>query len=144
MTTLRNTLLRGAVAAALTLPLAAAAQMTPGMYEYTIKISIPGGPGNMPPQTSQRCLGAKDLEGNKAYQMPQGPGSDCQVKDLKESGGKFSYTMACTKPQKLDGNVQGSMTPTSMNMDMTMTMEGMPGPMTQSITAKRTGDCKPS
>ena len=36
------------------------------------------------------------------------------------------------------------MTQTSMNMDMTMTMEGMPGPMTQSITAKRTGDCKPS
>ena len=54
MTTLRNTLLRGAVAAALTLPLAAAAQMTPGMYEYTIKISMPGGTCNMPPQTSQR------------------------------------------------------------------------------------------
>ncbi len=90
MTTLKNSLLRGAVAAALALPLAAAAQMTPGMFEYSFKFSMPGGPGIMPTQTSQRCLGAKDLEGNKAYQMPQGPGSDCQIKDLKDSGGKFS------------------------------------------------------
>jgi hypothetical protein len=73
--------------------------------------------------------------------MPQGPGSDCQVKDMVENAGKFSYKMACTKPQKMDGTVQGSFTQTGMNMDMTMTMDGMPGPMTQSITAKRVGDC---
>ena len=136
-------LCRLAFISALALPLAAFAQMTPGMYEYTIKISMPGAPANMAPQTMQRCLAAKDLEGGKGYQMPPGQGSDCQIKDLNENSGKFSYKMACTKPQKLDSNVQGSFTPTSMNMDMTMTMEGMPGPMTQSITAKRTGDCKP-
>ena len=125
----------------LALPLAAAAQMKPGMYEYTIKISMPGAPANMSGQTMQRCLAKKDLEGNKAYQMPQGPGSDCQVKDMVESAGKFSYKMACSKPQKMDGAVQGTFTQTGMNMDMTMAMDGMPGPMTQSITAKRVGDC---
>jgi hypothetical protein len=125
----------------LALPLAAAAQMKPGMYEYTIKMNMPGAPANMSAQTMQRCLAKKDLEGNKAYQMPQGPGSDCQIKDMVESAGKFSYKMACSKPQKMDGAVQGTFTQTGMNMDMTMTMDGMPGPMTQSIVAKRLGDC---
>jgi hypothetical protein len=141
MTILKKNLLFSISALTLAFPLAAAAQMKPGMYEYTIKMNMPGGPGNMPTQTMQRCLGKKDLEGNKAYQMPQGQGSDCQIKDMVENAGKFSYKMACTKPQKMDSNVQGSITPTGMNMDMTMTMEGMPGPMTQTITAKRVGDC---
>ena len=133
-------LCRISAAAALVLPVAAFAQMKPGMYEYTIKMSMPGGPANMPAQTMQRCLAAADVEGNKAYQMPQ-QGSDCKVSDMRENGGKFSYKMACAKPQKLDATVQGSVTPTGMTMDMTMTMADMPGPMTQSITAKRTGDC---
>ena len=141
MTTLQKQLLRSIAALTLALPLAAAAQMKPGMYEYMIKINMPGAPANMPGQTMQRCLAKKDLEGNKAYQMPMGPGSDCQVKDMVENAGKFSYKMACTKPQKMDGTVQGSFTQTGMNMDMTMAMDGMPGPMTQSITAKRVGDC---
>jgi hypothetical protein len=141
MTTLQKQLLRIITALALAVPLAAAAQLRPGMYEYTIKMSMPGAPANMSAQTMQRCLAKKDLEGNKAYQMPQGAGSDCQIKDMVESAGKFSYKMACTKPQKMDGTVQGSFTQTGMNMDMTMTMDGMPGPMTQSIIAKRLGDC---
>ena len=142
MTATRLKLALTAFSAALILPLTAAAQMTPGMYEYTIKMNMPGAPANGSAQTMQRCLAAKDLEGTKAYAMPPGPGSDCQIKDMTNNGGKFSYTMACTKPQKLNGTVAGSMTSTSMVMDMNMTMEGMPAPMTQSINAKRIGDCK--
>ena len=96
----------------------------------------------MPAQTVQRCLTAKDVAGSKGFEMPPGPGSDCQMKDLVQSGGKFSYKMSCSKPQKLDGAVQGAMTPGGMTMDMTMNMDGMPGAMTQSITAKRISDCK--
>lgn len=140
MTTLRNLSIVIATAA-FALPLTASAQMKPGMYEYTMTMNIPGGPA-MPPRTSQRCMTASDLEGGKAYQAPQNPGSDCKISDMRENGGKFSYKMACTKPQKLDGTVQGSYTPAGMTMDMTMTMADMPGPMTQSITAKRLGDCK--
>ena len=126
----------------LLLPLTASAAMTPGLYEYTIKMSMPGAPANLPAQTFQRCLSAKDVDGSKAYEMPSNAGSDCQIKDLTQSGGQFSYKMACTKPQKIDGSVQGSLTPTGMTMDMNMTMDGMPGPMTQAITAKRISDCK--
>lgn len=131
-----------AAATLIAAPSAFAAPMTPGMYEYTIKMNMPGAPANMPTQTMQRCLAAKDVEGSKAYQMPANPNNDCQIKDLKESGGNFSYKMACTKPQKMDSDVKGAVTATSLNMDMTMTMDGMPGAMTQTITAKRVGDCK--
>ena len=83
----------------------AASTLTPGLYEYTMKMSMPGMPANMPPQTSQRCLTAKDVSGNKAFEMPMERNSDCQVRDLTQSGAQFSYKVSCTKPQKLDGNV---------------------------------------
>jgi hypothetical protein len=137
---MQNILIRAAALAALLLPLSAAAVMTPGLYEYTVKMNVPGAPANMPAQTFQRCLGAKDVDGNKAYEMPQGADSDCQIKDLNQSGGQFSYKMYCTKPQKLDGAVKGTVTPTGMTMDMTMNMEGMT--MTQAMTVRRLGDCK--
>ena len=136
---MQRTFIRFTALAAFMLPLSAGAAMTPGMYEYTVKMNMPGGPA-MPAQTFQRCLTAKDVDGSKAYEMPQAPGNDCQIKDLNQSGGQFSYKMACSKPQKMDGTVKGSMTATGMTMDMSMNMEGMA--MTQAMTVRRLGDCK--
>jgi hypothetical protein len=119
-----------------------AAALTPGLYEYVIKMSMPGAPMNMPAQTTQRCLTAKDVEGNKAMEMPPRPNSDCKVSNQVNNGAQFSYRMSCTKPEKVDGDVKGTATATSLNMDMTMKMDGAPGPMTQNITARRIGDCK--
>jgi hypothetical protein len=118
----------------------AAAGLTPGQYEYTIKMNMAGMP-NMPAQTMQRCLTAKDVAGNKSFEMPADPKSDCQTKDMVLSGSQFSYKMSCTKPQKLDSTVKGSYTATGMTMDTTMLMDGH-GTMTQTTTAKRIGDCK--
>ena len=118
-----------------------AAGLSPGLYEYSIKMNMSGMP-EMPTQTSQRCLTPKEVEGNKSFEMPPDRNSDCQVRDQTQSGSQFSYTIACTKPQKMDGAVKGTFTATSMSMNMSMTMPGMPGPMTQTITAKRLGDCK--
>jgi Protein of unknown function (DUF3617) len=132
-----------AASALLALPLAAAAAtLTPGLYEYTIKMNMPGMPANapaMPAQVMQHCLTAKDI-GSKGYGTPP-KDSDCQIQDMNESGGQFSYKISCTKPQKMDGTVKGSATATSMTMDTTMSM-GSHGTMTQSTTAKRIGDCK--
>jgi hypothetical protein len=127
----------------LSLPVTAVAQqMTAGLYEYTVKMNVPGAPANIPPQKMQRCLTAKDVAGNQAYEVPNDPNSDCKVRDLTQSGGQFAYKLACTKPQQIDGAVKGTATATSIAMDMTMTIEGIPGPLTQSITARRLGDCK--
>jgi hypothetical protein len=128
--------------ALLALPLTAVAGLTPGLYEYTVKMNMPGMPANaqgMPPQIVQRCVTAKDIA-SKGYGAPRAD-SDCQIQDMKENGGQFSYKIACTKPQKMDGTVKGSLTATTMTMDTTMAMGGH-GTMTQSTTAKRIGDCK--
>ena len=129
--------------ALLALPMTvAAAGLSPGLYEYTIKMNMPGVPANMPAQTSQRCLTAKDVEGNKSLEMPADNKTDCKVNGMTQTGSQFTYNVACTKPHKMDGAVKGTFTATSMTMDMTMTMADMPGPMTQTITAKRISDCK--
>jgi len=119
----------------------AAASMTPGQYEYTIKINMPGAP-SMPAQTIQQCLTAKDVAGTKGFEVPPSPNSDCQMKDLTQTGSQFAYKVACTKPERIDGTVKGTHTPTGMTMDMTMVISGAPGPITQNITARRLGDCK--
>src|SRR5688572_3697622 len=101
-------------------PVVLAAGLTAGQYEYTIKMNIPGAPANMPTQTMQRCLTAKDVAGDAAFQQPPPPDSDCKMSDMKQSGNQFSYKVACTKPQKLDGTVKGTHSGNGMTMDMTM------------------------
>ena len=118
----------------------AASTLTPGLYEYTMKMNMPG--MNMPAQTSRRCLNPKDVESNKALEMPPEPNSDCRVSDMVMTGSNFSYKIACTRPQKLNGNVKGAVTSNSMTMDMTMTIPEVPGPVQQTVAAKRVGDCK--
>ena len=142
---MKRKLVRRAVAGSIlfVMPLiSSAATLTPGLYEYTIKMSMPGMPANapaMPAQTVQHCLTAKDVA-TKGYGAPP-KDSDCQMQDMKESGGQFSYRISCTKPQKMDGNVKGSATATSVNMEMTLAM-GTRGTMTQTTSGKRIGDCK--
>ncbi len=117
------------------------AAMTPGRYEYTVKMNMPGAPVNMPAQITERCLSARDVAGDAAFQTM--PDSDCKVRDMAQTGSQFSYKILCTRPMKLDGAVKGTYTATGMAMDMTMSVPDAPGPMTQSISAKRIGDCKP-
>ena len=119
----------------------AASSLTPGLYEYSVKMNMPGMPADMPPQVTQRCLNPKDIEGGSAYGMPRDK-SNCTVTDMKEDGGQFSYKMACTKPQQFSADAQGTLTATSIEMNMTMTMAELPGPITQKVTARRIGDCK--
>src|SRR5260221_11110066 len=116
-----------------------AAGLTPGQYEYTIQMNMTGAPA-LPPQTMQRCLTASDVAGNKSYEMPPDRNSDCQTRDVAESGGKFSYKVSCTKPQKPDGTAKGTGTPKRLTMGMKITRADAPRPMTQTITAKPVGD----
>jgi hypothetical protein len=130
-------------ALSLATPLTArAAGLTPGMYEYTVKMNMPGMPAGMGAQTFQRCLTAQDVAGTNAYSTARDKNSDCKIKDLRESGSQFSYSMSCTKPEKMEATTKGTVTATSLSMDMTMSMPDAGGTMTQTTTAKRIGDCK--
>ena len=124
--------------ALLALPLAAAAALTPGMYEYTMTMNMSG--MSMPARTIQRCLTAEEANAKDSYAGTQRDGSDCKISDYAESGGKFSYKMSCSKPDKMNATVTGAGTATTVSMTMTMTMDG--GTMTQTTNGKRIGDCK--
>jgi len=128
-----------AIAVAL-LPLAALAAdgMKPGMYAYTVKMEMPGMPFAMPPQNFERCVTQADVDKGKQYDNQSDRGSDCEIKNLKQSAGKTTFDLACK--DGTTGKAEYTATGDGMTGKTVMTRDGTP--MTMAMTAKRSGDCK--
>ena len=128
------------VVAAALLPLAAVAGdgMKPGKYSYTVKMEMPGMPFQMPPQNFQHCLTQADVEKGKQYDNQSERGSDCEIKNLKQSAGKASFDLACK--DGTTGKAEYTFTSDGLTGKTVMTREGTP--MTVNMSAKRSGDCK--
>ena len=130
-----NKLVLAAVAALLSLPASAAPQgMKPGLYDYKMKMEMPGMAYAMPEQSYQQCLTQADVDKGKQYQGQKG---DCEMKNFSQSGGKVHYEMACK-----DGSTGTG--------DYAYTADGMTGKsvivrgghtMTMNMSATRAGDC---
>ena len=128
-----------AVLAGVLLPVAALAadkSMKPGLYDYTVKMEMPGMPFEMPPQAFQSCVKQEDVDKGKQYQTQRD--QDCEVKNLKQSTGKASFDIACK--DGTTGHADYTFTGTSMTGKQVLTREGTP--MTMNMSAKRVGDCK--
>jgi hypothetical protein len=124
---------------ALLLPVAASAGgMQPGNYEFTTKMEMPGMPFAMPPMTAQRCLKKEDLEKNEQYRADNSGSGDCEVKNLKQSGNKTTFDLACK--DGTTGKAEYTATDTGMTGKTVLTRDGQP--MTMNMAAKRLGDCK--
>jgi hypothetical protein len=129
-----------AASALLALPLiSSAAGLTPGLYEYTMTSDMPVAPGgDARPQVRRECVTAASLE--NIGQLGLAPkGGNCQIRDMIESGGQFSYKVICPEPLKAETTVKGSATGIVINTTMSM---GMGHTMKTSLTGKRIGDCK--
>jgi hypothetical protein len=125
--------------AALLLPAAVlAAGMQPGNYEFTTKMEMPGMPFAMPPVTSKQCLEAEDLAQNEQYQPGAGAGEDCEVKNLKQAGGKTTFDLACK--DGTTAKAEYAVTDTGMTGKTVMNREGQA--ITMNVSARRVGDCK--
>ncbi len=116
--------------------LAADKTMKPGMYDYTVKMEMPGMPFAMPPQNMQSCLKQEDVDKGKQYQSQRD--QDCEVKNMKQSAGKASFDMACK--DGTTAHAEYTFTDTSMTGKTVMNRQGQA--MTMNMTAKRVGDCK--
>lgn len=112
------------------------ATMKPGLWDYTVKMEVPGMPFAMPPQSFQHCLTQADVDSGSQYRDQQS--QDCQIKDLKQSAGKASFAMACK--DGTTGTAEYSFTPTSMTGKTVMNRQGQA--MAMNMSAKRSGDCK--
>ncbi len=121
------------------LPLLAQAEkpaMKPGLWEYTMKMEMPGMPFAMPPITTKRCLKQDEIERGDQYARDEK--NDCQLKNLKQGSGSASYDVSCK-----DGSTG--------HYDFTYGGDSMTGKgvtdtqghkMTTNITSKRLGECK--
>ena len=122
---------------ALLLPIAAlAAGMQPGNYEFTTRMEMPGMPVAMPPMTAQHCLKAEDIAKNEQYRTDRS--EDCELKNLKQSGGRTTFDLACK--DGTTARAEYNVTDTGMTGKTVMTREGQT--ITMNIAAKRVGDCK--
>ncbi|MGH8481637.1 MAG: DUF3617 domain-containing protein [Nevskiaceae bacterium] len=108
----------------------------PGLYDYTVKMEMPGMPFAMPPQNFQSCVKQEDVDKGKQFQTQRD--EDCEVKNMKQSAGKASFDMACK--DGTTGHAEYTFTDTSMTGKQVLNREGTA--MTMNMSAKRTGDCK--
>lgn len=135
-------------ALALLLPFASAQAadpvVQPGLWEFRMEISAPGGMTTIPAQTLKRCLTAKDIAENR-HIAPNDPKNPCSVSNVKNSGGKFSYDLACkTGGQSMTGSATGTVAAESFDLQSKMrfspSIEGL-GEVQQRMTGKRIGTC---
>lgn len=115
----------------------------PGEYEMTTHMQMEGMNREIPPSTFRHCYTPDDVKDWKRMAREnQQKNSDCEIRDMKMSGGHGSWSMTCKSGAKGSAEV----TYGGDGYEMTMNMEtpgGPHGPMKMKMhtTAKRVGDC---
>lgn len=137
---MRKTLWILAVAAVLPAAALAGGGMKPGQYTYTVKMEMPGMPFAMPAQNFERCVTQADVDKGKQYDNQSDRGKDCEVKNLKQTGAKTTFDMACK--DGTTGTAEYTSTADGMTGKTVMHMKDQPQAMTMNMSSKRTGDCK--
>ena len=122
----------------------ASPNMTPGLWEITVKSEIQGMTGGMgmPATTMTQCVRPADVQDGKRTVPQQDP--KCEMKDYKLQGNTARWRFECKGPEAMSGS--GSMTYSgnsySGSTKMSMKQQGRVINMTQSYSGKRLGDCK--
>lgn len=137
------------VALALALPLAAFADhkiMHPGQWEVTVTMQMVGMPYQIPPQTVSKCVKPEDVKDPKEIILSNNKDKRCQITNVKETGNKVSWSMAC-KGERGSGSGTGEMTFSAETYEGHIQMtaidpRGQPHQMSSHIQAHRVGDCK--
>jgi len=113
----------------------AAEPMKPGLYEYTVRIEMPGMPTALPPSRMQHCLTQEQLARNDQYQG--GGQEDCQVTNLKETGSKVTFDVDCKGSR---GRAEYSHDASGMTGRTVMDLGGQAA--VTHLRARRVGDCR--
>jgi hypothetical protein len=102
------------------------------LWETTIKMEMAG--FAMPPQTQKMCLGK---EASDQDRVPTH--ENCTVTESKRVGSTFRFKMVCTGKDAMTGD--GEFTYTADGYDGKMHMKMKEGEMTQTISARKRGEC---
>ena len=125
---------------------AAGPNMKEGLWEMAVKMEMAGMPGNIPPQTAQRCMSAKDFEDpRKATPDSARAGNQCEVTNYRMQGNTATWNMSCKGTDPMTGT--GTMTfegerYTGVNR-MQIKQGAQPVQMTMNYAGRYLGPCKP-
>jgi hypothetical protein len=114
--------------------------MKPGLWEYTMKMEMPGVPFAPPPQSARQCVTADDVAKGEVAPDPAQNQGNCEVRNFKRSAGTISYDVAC--PGSPPTTSQVKVTTTATTMEGTTIMDMGEHKMTTRMSGKRVGDCK--
>ncbi len=127
--------------AVLLAPIVAIAEDTGEQWEVTTKMEMQGMPMAMPAMTNTVCLPKKRQSDEDL--VPRDKNSDCKMSDVKQSGNKMSFKMACSGKNAMtgEGEIEHNADNYRGKMHMVGDMDGQQVDMTQNFSGKRIGTC---
>src|SRR4051794_22187044 len=103
--------------AAPTLALGARPPFTPGQWETTMQMEMPGMPAGVPPTSTPSCLTEKDVAPSTAR-----PGQECKVTKQKVTGSNVEWSVECKDKSGQVTTATGKVTYKADSFDGTMQM----------------------
>jgi len=117
--------------------------LTPGKYEITSKVEMPGMPSGMPPQTITQCLTEQDPVPHTSAGTSAGA-QGCKVTNMTTKGDTVKYTLVCEQ-QGMQSKSSGEMTYKGETFYGTTQTKIVPSggnmTITTKISGKRIGEC---
>jgi hypothetical protein len=119
-------------------------QLQPGQWQITVQMEMEGSPVRMQPMTMTKCVTPDQAKSPAELFRPRNPNAkdDCEMKEVKQEGNKFSWTVDC----KGKGKGSGSVTFEPGKYDGVAVMEvvdrkGVLRKMTSTMSGRRIGEC---
>ena len=137
------------------LPLAAsacgvsAADISPGNWEITVTMRVPGVPQAFGPYSRTQCLQANDTKDpGRVFGALPGAGT-CQFGNRNDTGSRYSFTVSCGGAIPMSGNGAVNYSAQSMNGELVLgaTLPSPDGGAPQKVdtrselSARRAGSC---
>lgn len=123
-----------ALAAMLSLPLAALAAGQDELWEVSSQMNVPGMPAGMGAMTHRVC---QDRDPSK-HSAPVPEKENCQVTDVKQSGQRTTMTVTCPDSKTF---IEHTYNAARTEYKGTMRMSGRDGEMTMNTTGRKVGSC---
>ena len=109
----------------------------PGLWKFTVKMTMPGMPYNMPEATSEKCITDADL-----IPKTDSPNQECKIKNQKISGNTISYSIDCKQEgTTTKGNAKLTYSGKKMQGKMNITVKPGNTKMVNNISGSYVGAC---
>lgn len=128
---------------------ACAADVSPGNWEITVTMRVPGVPQAFGPYSRNQCLQANDTKDpGRVFGALPGAGA-CQFGNRNDTGSRYSFTVSCGGVFPMTGNGSVNYSAQSMNGELVLgaSLPSLEGGAPQKVetrselSARRTGGC---